>query len=171
MSRKYENEKLHMNNGLTHKKRHFTHKSFISLRSKALRELFQAFQVIESTTKYIFFEMPDDIMGTETTNIPGEPRTVSLKNRKGTRITLREDVDLQQFHMFWIVPNLVDSEQILFPFMEDEWENLIEKSRQASKFAPMPELKFLSPNADDYQDTVLRLILDNTLPSRPLSLL
>ena len=103
------------------------------------------------------------------TNIPKEPRKVTLKNRNGIRVTLQEDIALQQFHLFWLAPKLKDSKQVLFPFKkvewEDLWEDLIAKTKEASKFIPLAPLRMLAPSAEG-TDRLIKQILQDTIPTQ-----
>ncbi|KAI7817376.1 hypothetical protein BC939DRAFT_466243 [Gamsiella multidivaricata] len=147
----------------------------MSRKSKAVRELFLAFQRIESSTEYIFFEIQDELVGAETTNVPKERRKVTLKNRNGTRVTLQEDIALQRFHLFWLVPNLKDSKQVLFPYTkvewEDLWEDLIVKTREASKFIPLAPLRMLEAPNEEGTDRLILQILQDTIPTQRPSVL
>jgi hypothetical protein len=109
--------------------------------------LFDAFRPFEFSIGRKFFEKSDDFIGAKTTDYPGKPRSVTLKNKEGARITLQE-VDGDDLWVVWILPMVEQSQQILCPYKRDDWEKLIEVSDRAFEFIPLPDLQFVHARTD-----------------------
>lgn len=107
---------------------------------------------------HTFFEYSDDIIGVKTTLDPGMPRRVTLKNKQGTRITLKENSP-DQLWVFWIVPMVEQSQQLVCPYIMDDWEHLIAVSDRASRFIPLPPLRIVQPRMDDVRQLAIKKIL------------
>jgi len=110
--------------------------------------LHDAFQIFQSSIGTTFFKCADDFIGVKTTDETGRPRTVTLKNKKGVRISLKERSG-DELWVFWIFPMVERSQQLLCPYEMEDWEHLIEMSERASSFIPLPILKLVHHGADD----------------------
>ncbi len=97
---------------------------------------------------HTFFEYTDDLIGVKTILDPGMPRRVTLKNKQGARITLKEDTP-DQLWVFWIVPTVEQSQQLVCPYIMSDWEHLIAVSDRAFIFIPLPPLRMVQHRIDD----------------------
>jgi len=107
---------------------------------------------------HTFFEYADDFIGVETYLDPGRPRRVVLKNKQGARITLREDTS-DELWVFWIVPKVEQSQQLVCRYIMDDWEHLIAVSDRASRYIPLPPLRPVQHRIDDVRQFAIKNIL------------
>jgi hypothetical protein len=122
--------------------------------------LFDAFQIFQNSMGHTFFEHTDDLIGAQAILDPGNPRRITLKNKQGTRITLKEKT-ADELWVFWIFPMVEQSQQLVCPYMMDDWEHLIAVSDRASRFIPLPPLRIVQPRMDDVRQLAIKKTLSD----------
>lgn len=90
-----------------------------------------------------FFKHSGDIIGVMTTNNPGEPRSVCLKDEDGLRVTLKEET-VDKLWVFWIFPMVEQSEQVWCPYIGADWEHLIAVCERNAPLLPLNQLTWVN---------------------------